>query len=147
MLKNVKLLIALMLTVGVFFACGDDDDTQMMDDPQYSVMIMQPNTEDKHVNDSIHVHVEFASATNQTVHHVKVKIYNKVDETNIIFDAPAEAHVHAENGSYAVHAAVGLTNDAGVEAHSDWIMEAKVWGHEAGASEVIEQIEFNVHPE
>ncbi|MFT5168360.1 MAG: hypothetical protein ACI8P3_003603, partial [Saprospiraceae bacterium] len=30
---------------------------------------------------------------------------------------------------------------------TDWILEAKVWGHEGGVGEVMESIEFHVHPE
>lgn len=33
-----------------------------------------------------------------------------------------------------------------VDAHTDWIVEAKAWGHEAGAAEGMETIEFHVHP-
>lgn len=144
-MKNVKLTLLLLLAVGFIFSCGDDD--QEMVNPEYSIMVMQPTIDDKNLNDSIHIHVEFASATEQTVHHVNVKIYDKADNSNVIFDEPAEAHVHAESGSHALHADLMLTEANGVAADTDWILEAKVWGHEAGAAEVVETIEFHVHPE
>ena len=142
-----KLLFLFLMVGGILALTSCDDDDQVMEGPEYSIMIMQPSTEDKKVNDSIHIHVEFSEASNQTVHHVNVKIYDKNDESKVIFDAPGEAHVHAEGGSHAVHADLELSEANGVSGHTDWILEAKVWGHEAGHGEVIEQIEFHVHPE
>ena len=50
------------------------------------------------------------------------------------------------SGTYSYHGDFILSNDNGVEAHSDWVLEAKVWGHGAGEQEVMESIEFHVHP-
>ena len=77
---------------------------------------------------------------------MNVKIYNEDDPTIVVFDEPADAHVHAENGKHELHADLILDNSAGVEGHSNWILEAKVWGHEAGEAEVTETIKFHVHP-
>ena len=146
MLKKTLLFFTLILSLSLITACDDDEGT-VDTMPQYNVQIMQPSTDDKKVNDDIHVHVEFAEANRETIHHVNVKIYNKTDESIVLLDAPVGAHVHDESGNYAVHADVALTEAVGVVGHTDWILESKVWGHEAGVGEVVEQIEFHVHPE
>ncbi len=60
--------------------------------------------------------------------------------------ATETAHVHETSGEYGYHDDFVLSNENNVEGHTDWILEAKVWGHEAGDGEVIEMIEFHVHP-
>ena len=91
--------------------------------------------------------MDFESHTGETVHHANIKIYNKVDPTQVIYDAPGDAHVHETDGLFDYHDDFPLTAEKGVAAHTDWILEAKVWGHDAGVAEVIESIEFHVHPE
>jgi len=117
-----------------------------MDLTQYSTKINSPDVSDKKVGDNIHIHVDFESAVNSTVHHVNVRIYNKDDGTEI-YNAPGDAHVHEESGKYEWHDDFELIEANGVSAHSDWILEAKVWGHEAGMGEIVEMIEFHVHPQ
>jgi len=131
-----------------FVACDkeDTDHNDDMDTPEYHAHINSPSTDDKHVGDTIHVHVDFEEHDGLTVHHVNVKIYNEADPTIIAFDGPANAHVHSETGLYEFHADVILNGDAGVVEHTDWILEAKVWGHEAGLAEVTETLQFHVHP-
>ena len=144
-MKKIVFFFALIAGISLLTSCGDDD-SDHMDDPQYSITFNSPSTDDKNVNDSIHIHVDFISGTDQTVHHVNVRIYNK-DTNEEIYNAPSGAHVHEESGKYEHHDDFHLSEANGVSAHSDWIMEAKVWGHEAGAAEVVEMIEFHVHPE
>ena len=143
-MKNV-LLIPLCLSLLVFTACKKEEDEPMTTDYQYHAHIMQPNTDDKHVDDSIHIHVEFESHSGETVHHVQVRIYNKADNTEI-YNKPSDAHVHATEGEYAFHDDFVLSEANGVSAHSDWILEASVWGHENREGETMEKIEFHVHP-
>jgi len=148
-MKFLKYSFLLLLTIA-YIGCGDDetpDDDTMMNPPQYSIAIMSPTTEDKNVNDDIHVHVNFDESEMTTIHHANVQIYEKGNESNVIFNGPDMAHVHDESGHFELHADIKLDSITGVVGHTDWIVKAKVWGHEAGAAEVTEEIEFHVHPE
>lgn len=138
-------LTVLYLALLLFAGCKKEADEPMTTDYQYHAHIMQPNTDDKHVDDTIHIHVEFESHSGETVHHVKVRIYNKSDNTEI-YNKPADAHIHETSGTYGFHDDFTLSEANGVTAHSDWILEASVWGHENRDGEMIEQIEFHVHP-
>jgi len=144
-MKNL-FLFALLTMMCVFNSSCKDDDDDHNDDAavEYHAHIMSPDAEDKNVGDDIHIHVNFEEHDGATIHHVNVKIYNKDDNSIIIFDEPSEAHVHAD-GTHEVHGDVTLDGD--VLEHTDWIMEAKAWGHEAGEHEVMETVEFHVHPE
>lgn len=146
-MKRIFFFLAIVASVTFLNSCKDKDDDSMDVDPEYTITINSPSTDDKHVNDDIHIHVVFESATDETVHHVNVRIYNKADNTIEIFNGPADAHVHATTGKHELHADLALTEANDVTAHSDWILEAKVWGHEDGLSEVEKSIEFHVHPE
>lgn len=144
-----KFLLSILLIFSMLaFACNDDEAEHMDDnsETEYSVAINSPSTDDKNVNDDIHIHVVFESATAQTIHHVNIRIYN-VETNEEIYNGPSDAHVHQESGMFEIHDDISLTNTNGVEAHTDWILEAKVWGHEAGLGEVVESIQFHVHPE
>jgi len=149
-MKNIFYL-ALLATVVMFSACNKDDDTghnhsgDSDTDFEYHATIMSPSTDDKNVGDAIHIHVDFSSHASETIHHVNVRIYNKSTGLEI-YNAPETAHIHETSGEYGYHDDFVLSNENNVEAHSDWILEAKVWGHEAGVGEVIEMVEFHVHP-
>lgn len=127
-------------------ACDKDEPGHSDDMPEYHAHINSPNTDDKHVGDTIHIHVDFEEHDGLTVHHVNVKIYNEDDPTIVVFDEPTDAHIHEESGKHELHADLILDDNAGVTGHSNWILEAKVWGHEAGMAEVTETIKFHVHP-
>jgi len=116
---------------------GDDGDAGS----NYSISIMSPDAEDKKKGDEIHLHVNFEEVNMGTVHHVNVRIYNKADGTEI-YSEPTEAHVHEEDGLYEWHDDIKLD----VEGHTDWILEAKVWGHDDLEGELTKSIEFHVHP-
>lgn len=130
----------------VFVAC-DKDDEEHMDDVvvDYEVHIHSPNAEMKMLNDMIHLHVEFHDHNGGIVHHANVKIYEDGNPDNIVFNGPDEAHVHEESGTYELHADFMLNADNGIEAHKDYVLEAKVWGHEAGTHEKMETVTFHVH--
>lgn len=140
-MKNVIFLIAL-LSVAIVISSCDKGSTPI--DYDYHAHIHSPNTDDKHVGDTIHIHVDFESHTGEAVEHVKVRVYNKDDGTEI-YNMPTDIHVHSENGSYEHHDDLVLSAANGVDSHTDWILEAKVWAEEAG-TEVTETIEFHVHP-
>ena len=131
--------------VYILASCNKDDDQTTDTEYEYHAHIHSPNTDDKHVGDMIHLHVEFESHTGETVHHVNIRIYNKLDNTEV-YNKPDAAHVHETNGAYEWHDDFVLSNANGVVEHTDWVLEAKVWGHEAEEGEVIETIEFHVHP-
>jgi len=136
----MKNYLLILFAIG-FLATGcKDDDTGEVTPPVYTVQIMSPNADDKMVGDSIHIHVNFDEANQETIHHVKVTITNKADST-VLYTGPSAAHVHEETGHYEYHDDVALNVDAGTE----WILEAKVWGHEAGLAEVAETVEFKVN--
>lgn len=131
-----------------FTACEKDDDhdhEETEETHEYHAHINSPTTDDKKVDDMVHLHIDFEDHNEGTVHHVNVKIYKKDDPTVIIYDGPSEAHVHADK-KYEHHDDIMLDAATGVDGHTDWILEAKVWGHEAGVAEVTETIEFHVHP-
>ena len=133
----------------MFSACSDDDDQKEEDTIvfDYQAHIHSPNTDAKHLNDSIHFHIEFESHKAETIHHINIKVYNKADNSIVIYNEPQTAHLHETDGAYEYHDDFVLSEANGVTEHSDWILEAKVWGPEAGVEEEIKTIEFHVHPE
>ena len=137
-MKNL-LFLTFIFGLFVFTACGDDD-SAMDTTPDYHIHVNSPNTDDKHVGDEITVSIEFEDHNGGKVHHVNVRIFNKVTGEEIL-NEPTEAHVHAD----VMHEFTKIMN-LNVEAHTDWILEAKVWGHDAGLAEVTETVEFHVHP-
>ena len=127
-------------------ACNDDEQPVVEDIFEYHAHIHSPNLDNKHKGDTIHIEVNFESHTGMPVHHIGVRIYNKADNSIVAYDQPSEHHVHAISGEYLYEDDLILSDDNGFNMHGDWIMEAKVWGHEAGLGEEIETIEFHVHP-
>ena len=144
-MKNLIIPVLLLTTTLFFVACDKDDDTTHMTDFDYHAHIHSPNADNKMVGDTIHIHVDFESLTGETVHHVNVRIYNADDDTEI-YNEPATAHVHETSGTYSWHDDFVLSEANGVEGHTNWVLEAKVWGHEAGEGEASETVEFHVHP-
>lgn len=140
-MKNIIFLIALFSFAIAVTSCKKDPEPI---DYDYHAHIHSPNTDDKHVGDTIHIHVDFESHTGEEVHHVNVRIYNKADNTEV-YNMPTSAHVHAE-GSHEHHDDLVLSAANGIDSHTDWILEAKVWAEEDGEGEVVESIEFHVHP-
>lgn len=143
-MKQILLNLFFMIFCLCMISCGDDG-TGEGTGLDYSVNIIAPTADDKNVDDLIQVSVDFNSGTGGTVHHVNVKIYNKMDATEIVYNNPDDAHVHETDGAFEFRDEFMLSNSNGVNEHTDWILEAKVWGHEAGAAEVLETLEFHVH--
>lgn len=135
-MKISKILIFCLLAITIH-SCGDDEDTHQ--GPDYKIQIMQPSADDKNVGDSMHIHVNFDEENGGTVHHINVTIKSAADGS-VVYSAPSEAHVHEESGHYEHHDDFVLNVDAGTE----WVIEAKVWGHEAGMGEVTSSRNFNV---
>jgi hypothetical protein len=139
-------LLSILVFSSLFLAvsCGDDEPETI--DYDYQIEIISPNADDKRVGDVLPIEIVFDSGTGEVVHHVKVRIYNKLDNTEI-YNGPDVAHIHSTDGLHEFKTNFELTNVNGVEAHSDWVLEAKVWAETAGEGEVVETLEFHVHPE
>lgn len=146
-MKNL-LYLTLLLFAGVFITACDKDEDHTHDDEtsefDYRIVINSPSTEAKDIQDSIHLHVDFISDNSETVHHANVRIFSKSTGVEV-YNAPEEAHVHETSGTFSWHDDFALTPENGIDGHSDWILEAKVWGHHEGSEEVTESIEFHVH--
>ena len=146
---NFKFIyLSLLATALVFTACNKDDDDDHDHgggDFNYHAHVHAPNTDDKHVGDTLQIDITFEEHSGQTVHHINVRIFNKVSGDEI-YNKPDVAHVHDESGKVDFMDMLILSNDNGVEAHTDWILEARVWGDGEGVGEVVEEVEFHVHP-
>ena len=145
-MKNLFFLFLVAVTPLFFVACDDEDDDvdghEHMDvDPQYQAQILQPNSDMKAVGETVHIHAEFESLAGEIIHHINVRIYEKGNESNEMYNAPDVKHVMSTE-KVEHHADFELTEDM---LHKDLILEAKVWGHEADTHEVIETVEFHVH--
>jgi hypothetical protein len=143
--KNIFFVFA-MASLAFLISCSDDDADHSEDSKfEYHAHIHSPNADNKHVGDTLNIIVEFESHTGEPVHHINVTIYNKADKT-VIYNMPTEAHVHGTSGSYEFNNIFILSNENGVTAHSDWVLEAKVWGETDGEEEETETVGFHVHP-
>ncbi len=147
------LFLSLFVSLLIFNACDKDDATptephthDQADDYDYQIQLMAPSAMDKKVGDTVHVHVEFASGTGETIHHIQVSLMNQADST-VVYSEPNVAHVHQSGGTYSFHDDIVLTEANGVMGHTNWTLEAKVWGHDAGLQEVVERVSFHVHPQ
>ncbi|MEE9439799.1 MAG: hypothetical protein V3V14_12410 [Saprospiraceae bacterium] len=141
-MNYIKFLAILLSFTFILSSCGDDTDEKKFD---YHAHIHSPNMDDKHVDDDLNIIIEFESHTGEPVHHINIKIYNKADNT-IVYNKPSEAHVHATDGKITFEDDFILSNENGVEEHTDWVLEAKVWGDGEGIEEEIETVTFHVHP-
>lgn len=152
-----SLLIAGLFTTSLLIiGCKNEDDhaddhvhdqgTNPVMDLGYQSKINSPNAEAKKMQDHIRLDIAFASTTMQTIHHINVRLYNKEDTTKVVYNKPDVAHVHEKSGAYAYVDSLHITESNGFEGHTDWILEAKVWGHDADTGEVMSKQEFHVHP-
>jgi hypothetical protein len=143
---NIKVLLfsalALSLTI---VSCDKNEDDVHVDVPSYNINIISPNTDDKHVGDTLEIEVEFSEIHDDVIHHINIEIKNR-DSGTVIYSRPNVAHVHEESGLLVYTDSFVLSNANGVEAHSNWVLTATVWGHEEGIAEHSEEIEFHVHP-
>ena len=127
----------------LFSACKNDDDTTI--DYDYHAHIMSPNADEKHLDGTLHIHVEFESHTGETVHHINIRIYNKATNA-VVYNKPADTHVHDSSGAYAFEDDFVLSAANGIAIHNDYVLEAKVWGEKDGEAEEVSTVEFHVHP-
>lgn len=141
-----KLYIIFTLVFGALFftSCDKDDEKKDVVDYAYHAHINSPNNDTKHIDDTVHVHIVFESHSGEPVHHVNVRVFDKADGTEL-YNEPSSAHVHAHDGVYEYHDDIVLSVENGFAAHHNYVLEAKVWGEEAGEGEEIESVEFHVH--
>jgi len=146
-MKNLWLVAFLFVGLSFVTSCKDDDDVHDHNSDtelEYQIEIMSPDAADKKVGDDIHLHVNFNEKNAKTIHHINIKIYQKDDPFNIIYDQPGEAHIHQTDGVFEYHDDFSLES---IPPHKNWILEAKVWAQEAGKNETVSTIEFHVHPQ
>lgn len=121
-------------------SCNEEDDHHMDGQPDYHIHILSPDPTSYLAGETLNVKLMFEDHNGGVVHHINVRIYN-VSTMEEIYYAPLEAHVHAAE-EYLFEDQLVLD----VDPASDWILEAKVWGHEDGLAEVSETVQFHVHP-
>ena len=141
-MKNIFYLSSLILLSVFMISCGDDEEVEMTDF-SYHAHIVSPDTADKHIGDQINLQVEFESHTGETIHNIQVRIYNAADESIEMFKMHQHAHT---TESVEISEVIDLIAENNVEAHTDWIVEAKIWAMDAGVAEVTETLQFHVHP-
>ena len=115
-------------------------------DPEYNITIEKPTTDNRTIDDDLDIKVDFNSASQQTIHHVKVRIFDKATGTEV-YNEPDPAHVHESDGDYEWEDSFKLSTDNGISADTEYTLEAKVWGHEAGTHEITETVDFTVNPQ
>lgn len=146
-MKNL-LFLSFLATAFLFTACNKDDDGTEHEHTEtefdYHAHIISP-TDGSVVTmgEMMNVKVEFESHAGETVHHISVRIYKKDDGIEI-YNSGAD-HVHAETGEYEFTLDMPLSETDGFAGHTDYELEAKVWGHESGEGEAIEVVGFHVH--
>lgn len=138
-----KILVLIVFSSLLFAGCNDDN--TMHSNLDYEITINKPTTDMKMISETMHIHIDFNSATSETIHHINVKIYETDNNSVVVYDKPTEAHIHEESGTYEYHHDFELTDANKIVAHTDYTLEAKVWGHETGAEEVLETVKFHVH--
>lgn len=138
------ILFSLMILglIGLNQSCKKDDDDS---GHEYHAHIHSPNTDARHIGDTLAIEVDFEDHNGGTVHHIEVTITNKADGTQVYL-MPTEPHVHATSGSYTFEDTFILSEANGITADSDWILQARVWGETDGEDEESETVEFHVHP-
>ncbi|MCB0705237.1 MAG: hypothetical protein KDC34_08000 [Saprospiraceae bacterium] len=137
-MKKLNFLV-LALSIFAFTACDKVEDDTMDTTPEYHIHFHSPDSADKTVGETITIKIDFEDHNGGTVHHVNVRVYNKADGTEI-FNKPSDAHVHETSGMYSFEDTLELN----VDPDTNWVVEAKVWGHEDGLAEVSETVEFKV---
>jgi hypothetical protein len=128
-----------VLSLLVFISCKSDNGLVY----DYLVQINKPTTVDKHLGDLLPIEIYYESRTGEEVHHINITIYNKITH-QIVYDKPHDPHLDVPV-SYTFTDNFTLSSANGL-AEGDWVLEAKVWGHEDGAEVTSETIEFHILP-
>lgn len=110
---------------------------------EYKITFNSPNSFNKSINDEMPVNIDFKSSTGKTVHYIEIRIYNKLDSTEI-YNMPSNNHVDDDSGSYNYTDALTLSVSNGFSVDTNWILEAKVWGTNPEEEDVIMVVEFYI---
>lgn len=144
-MKNSIIITAtLFLSILFITSCDKDDTTEEALKYEYHAHLMTPDNTDKMMGDSLNIKVHFESHTGETVHNVNVTITEK-DGGKVVYSKPDESHSHSK-GELMFTDAILLDASNGFNGHTDYVLVAKVWGHEDGEEEASETVEFHVHP-
>jgi len=144
----MKNLLMFLFAATVFLtanSCKDDEHMHTNEEGfEYHAHIDSPTADMKLMGETLDIKVDFESHAGKTVHHVKVTLTEK-DGTTPIIDEPADAHVHAMDGAFSYTKSIEMTEANGFAAHTDYVLEARVWAEEEGKEEVVETVEFHLH--
>jgi uncharacterized protein affecting Mg2+/Co2+ transport len=141
--KSMKYIFSIITVLSVFLitSCKSDSDNQLIYD--YQIDILKPVVRDWHIGEALEIKVQFNSQTGEEIHHINIRIINKSTQT-VVYDKPDPEHVDTPE-SYTYSDTFILSTNNGFVA-GDWILEAKVWGHEDFVEEVTKDFEFHILP-
>ena len=111
------------------------------EDPIHQILIYQPNSVDKNLNDVLQIKVEFQSFT-FPVEHINVKIMN-VARTITVYDQPWDPHVSGGVFTYIYEDQFALSTANGITP-GDWVLEARTNREEDSKDAVRKSIEFHI---
>jgi hypothetical protein len=135
------LIFLLVMSSLSFWSCDKDDNDPLTYD--YHSHIQQPSSADKQMGETLFIQVEFESHTGEDVEHINVRIF-KADNSVEAYNKPADPHIGGVS-VYEYQDQIALTTANGFSA-GDWVIEARVWGHDEGQDEEMERVEFHIHP-
>lgn len=144
-MKNL-LFLTLLATAFLFTACDKDDDASETIEYDYHAHIVSPTDGSAiKIGETLNVVIDFESHTGETVHNIEIRIYEKATGTELY--NTGKEHVHAETGAYQFTLDLPVTTEDGFSAHTDYELEARVYGHENREGEMTSIVGFHVHPE
>ena len=138
-MKHYLIILSVLFSLFIY-ACDDDEDDAAIYD--YHAHIHHPNTTSGTIGDTLEIEVEFESHTGQPVHHINVRVFNKVDFTEV-YNKPDDAHVFDSSGAYTFEDHFILSSANGLTV-GDWVLEATVWGETDGQEETSASVEFHL---
>jgi hypothetical protein len=138
----MKQIILYLLGAFLFIAIvnGCDDEPEPLPENVYQIRIIEPSIDFVMNTDTLKLHIEFSDSLGGVVENVKVRFYSLADNT-VVYEEPDSSAV-ASSGTYTF-TGFRLLND--LPAHSNWVLEARVWGKNPGESEVVKTKGIHVH--
>jgi len=151
-MKSLHTILILSLIM-VLASCGSDDDKDHDHDHghhedttyEYHAHIHSPTDATMKMGDTISIRVNFESHTGETVHHINIILHKAEDEEAVVFSEPNDAHIHNVDGNFTYEYFYALTEENGIEGHTDYTLKASVWGAQEGEELVEETVTFHVH--
>jgi hypothetical protein len=139
----MKIFIYTIILFNCFMLISCNDNHGHSGEYDYHAHIESPRDSVFNFGDTLHININFESHSGATVHHINVKIINKLSSI-VIFDKPDMAHVHATNGKYLFHDKLILKDSSLFISGSEWSIIAKVWGEKNGEQEITETASFRI---